>query len=107
MIFTKFCLLLFLHQVSLLDNPLQTKKKKIKTNQQNRTHAFKKFIYFWPHCTACGILVPSPGMEPMPPAVEARSLNHWTAREVPHTFSSYFLGTHYIKILGYRFVLST
>ena len=26
-----------------------------------------------------------PGMEPMPPAVEARSLNHWTAREVPKT----------------------
>ena len=24
-----------------------------------------------------------PGIEPAPPAVEARSLNHWTAREVP------------------------
>ena len=24
-----------------------------------------------------------PGIEPVPPAVEARSLNHWTAREVP------------------------
>ena len=23
-------------------------------------------------------------MEPTPPAVEAWSLNHWTAREVPH-----------------------
>ena len=23
------------------------------------------------------------GIEPVPPAVEARSLNHWTAREVP------------------------
>ena len=22
--------------------------------------------------------------EPAPPAVEAQSLNHWTAREVPH-----------------------
>ena len=30
------------------------------------------------------ILVPWPGMEPTPPAVEAWSLNHWTAREVPH-----------------------
>ena len=29
------------------------------------------------------ILVPQPGIEPMPPAVEAWSLNHWTAREVP------------------------
>ena len=32
---------------------------------------------------ACGILVPRTGIEPAPPAVEARSLNHWTAREVP------------------------
>ena len=28
---------------------------------------------------ACGILVPQPGVEPMPLAVEARSPNHWTA----------------------------
>ena len=32
---------------------------------------------------ACGILVPQPGIEPTPPAVEAQSRNHWTAREVP------------------------
>ena len=32
---------------------------------------------------ACGILVPQPGMEPAPPAVEVQSLNHWTTREVP------------------------
>ena len=31
---------------------------------------------------ACGILVPQPEVEPVPPAVEAQSLNHWTAREV-------------------------
>ena len=30
----------------------------------------------------CGILVPCPGIEPRPPAVEAWSLNHWTARKV-------------------------
>ena len=24
-------------------------------------------------------------MEPMPPAVETWSVNHWTAREVPHS----------------------
>ena len=29
------------------------------------------------------ILVPQPGIEPMLPAVEAWSLNHWTAREAP------------------------
>ena len=32
---------------------------------------------------ACGILVPQPGIEPGPTAVEARSPNHWTTREVP------------------------
>ena len=26
--------------------------------------------------------LPQPGIEPMPPALEARSLNHWTTREV-------------------------
>ena len=35
---------------------------------------------------ACGILAPRPGMEPVPPAVEAQSLNHWTTREVPSYF---------------------
>ena len=31
---------------------------------------------------ACGIPVPWPEIEPTPPALEASSLNHWTAREV-------------------------
>ena len=31
--------------------------------------------------TACAILVPEPGIELMSPALEARSLNHWTPRE--------------------------
>ena len=33
---------------------------------------------------ACGILVPWPGIKPVPPAMEAQSLNHWTTREVPN-----------------------
>ena len=40
------------------------------------------FFLATPH-SARGILVPQPGMEPTPPAVEAQSLNHWTARVVP------------------------
>ena len=40
-------------------------------------------ICFWSCCIACRILVPQPGMEPMPPAMEAQDLNHWTARKVP------------------------
>ena len=42
------------------------------------------FIYFGN--MACGILVLQPGIEPVPPAVEAWSLNHWTSREVPGNF---------------------
>ena len=34
-------------------------------------------------CTAYGILVPHPGVEPISPVLEAQSLNHWTSREVP------------------------
>ena len=46
-------------------------------------------FFFWPHCMACRILVPPPGIEPTPtPALEAWSLNHWTTREVPPTVSS-------------------
>ena len=35
---------------------------------------------------ACGILVSQPGTEPTLPVLEAWSLNHWTAREVPIYF---------------------
>lgn len=29
------------------------------------------------------MLIPQPGIEPVPPALEAWSLNYWAAREVP------------------------
>ena len=45
---------------------------------------------------ACGILVPQPGIEPVPPAVEARSLNHWTAREVPTVTFNVFEYINYL-----------
>ena len=32
---------------------------------------------------SCEILVPRPGIKPVPSAVKARSLNHWTSRKVP------------------------
>ena len=31
----------------------------------------------------CDILVPRPGIEPLPPALGVQSLNYWTTREVP------------------------
>ena len=43
---------------------------------------FLLFI-FWPCQVACGILVPQPGIKPVPTALRSWSLNHQTAREVP------------------------
>ena len=40
------------------------------------------FVCCFCHAVACGILVLYPGIEPVPPAVEARNLKPWTAREV-------------------------
>ena len=36
------------------------------------------YLFILLHCAACGILVPRQGFKPMPPAVEAWSLNHCT-----------------------------
>ena len=41
------------------------------------------YFSFWLHPAGCGILVPWPVIQPGPRAVAARSLNHWTTREVP------------------------
>ena len=46
---------------------------------------FRTFFCLWLHHKAYGILVPGPGIEPVPPAVKAWSLNHWTTREVPNS----------------------
>ena len=40
-------------------------------------------FFIGPPCEACGMLVPQPGIKPMPPATVAWNLNHWTAGEVP------------------------
>ena len=55
---------------------------------------FFSFFFFWPHYAACGILVPRPGIEPVPPALGAQSLNHWTTREVPLYWL--FITKHYL-----------
>ena len=44
---------------------------------------FYLFMYFCLYHGAYGILDSQPGTEPMPTAMEAWSLNHWTTREVP------------------------
>ena len=57
------------------------------SGSQSSTHQLCDFFFFfWPCHMACGILVPQPGIAPVPPALEALSLNHWTTREVPTSF---------------------
>ena len=49
------------------------------------SHAFLtvlNFFFFWLCYAAFRVLVPWPGIKPLPPALRAQSLNHWTAREV-------------------------
>ena len=42
-------------------------------------------LFFFNHARwQVGILVPQPVIKPMPPALEAQILNHWTARKVPY-----------------------
>ena len=50
------------------------------------SRAARKLIsgFFWLCRTACGILVPRPGMKPGPSAVEVQSPNHRTAGEFPN-----------------------
>ena len=43
------------------------------------------FSFLFGH-SACEILVPWPGITPVPLAVEAWSLNHWITREVPQVY---------------------
>ena len=52
------------------------------------TYTFFPFSFFG-HCVACGILVFPTGIRPVPPAVEAYSLNHWTSLNVSTLFLIY------------------
>ena len=44
------------------------------------------FFFFWLYCVTCWILVPQPGFESMPPAVDVWDLNHWTVMKIPSVF---------------------
>ena len=94
-------------------------KKKKKTD----TCLLKKLFIIWLHLAACEILVSRSGIEPLLPALEVQSLNHWTTREVPrpaffsfefawYIFSSPFIfslskSLHFQSISGSCFVKST
>ena len=57
--------------------------------QSTIVSSFLPLPFFRPHCEAQRIIVPQPGIEPVPPAVEAQGLNHWTTREVPIVCNSF------------------
>ena len=68
------------------------------------------YFIFLPHHVACGTLVPHPGIKPATPALEARSPNHWTTREVLREsllilrfFSVYACITYYYRSWCYTF----
>ena len=57
------------------------------------------FFFFWLHCETCVILVPWLGIKPPLLAIEAWSLNHWTAREVPSSASFHKLSPYHHSVL--------
>ena len=78
LIFCQLILLAMIHSTEVI--------LKIQTNfssRRNQENDFRFFFFFWLHLAACRILVPPPGIKPVPLAVEACSLNCWTTREVP------------------------
>ena len=57
-------------------------------------------LKFWGHWAVCRILVPLPGtIEPLPPALEAWSLSHWTTREVSKTTREVSKNVSYLSVL--------
>jgi len=52
----------------------------------------RDFFFFCSNHMACRILVPPPGFEALPLAVEVQNLNHWTTREVWRLIFWYSLG---------------
>ena len=67
-----------------LDKSLCNNKDPAQPEKSWRPKGSSFFVtLFWLRLSVCGILVPQPEIEPVPPVAEAQSLNHWTAREVP------------------------
>ena len=68
--------------IYLIESVIQ--KQDCNPNVFPKNSAILLFLLFsWPNHSACGTLFPQPEIETAPHALEAWSLNHWTAREVP------------------------
>ena len=65
------------------------------------------YFFFWLCHMACGILVPQPGIEPAPSAVQVWRPNHWTARElIPCKSYFFFFPEQFCKSYFCRVLLS-
>ena len=69
----------------------------IQSQEEDQGTTNAPFLFFLPWsffplpCSwACKLLVPRPGIELLPPAVDAHSANLWTAMEVPRKTPSWF-----------------
>ena len=68
------------------------------------------FFFIWLHLTTCGILFPWLRIKPVPPALEAQSLNNGTTREVTSA-SSYrdpspvWLGPYFLTPFNINYLL--
>ena len=68
------------------------------TSLLSLSQLFLNIILLYQPChMACGILVLQPGIEPMLPAVEVWSPNHWTARKflLPFFWKDIFTGIEF------------
>ena len=52
------------------------------------SQSYNWWFLFYYLFAACRILVPWPGIEPMPPTVEVLGPNYWTAGEFPNLWNS-------------------
>ena len=52
-------------------------------HSMSTTYLMAVTLFFNLSHAACGILILQTGTKPMPPALEAKNRNHWTAREAP------------------------
>ena len=69
------------------------------------------FLFYWPCCKACRILVPWLGIKPMPSAVKAQTPNHCTTRKLPNascklelffpTTSSSFMLSRFLNVSSF------
>ena len=60
------------------------------------------YLFFWLPHEACGILVSWPGIKPVPPALEAQSLNHWTIRDI--SIFSFFTCLSYFWLYYFLYI---